>query len=242
MRHRKVGAVMTGQVIRAARQTPFKEVARLLTEHRISGLPVVDEDEQVIGVISETDLMQRQARQAEDHELPRRRWPRLSRRSRASAAKAVARTAGQLMSQPAVTIRAHDSIVQAARVMSERQVKRLPVVDEEGRLVGVVSRSDLVRVFLRPDEEIRQEVIDEVLVRTLWLSPQTIDVSVRGGAVTLTGRLERRSEVPIALRMAGRVDGVVSVADGLSYRTDDSGKSPAEQVPYGITENWIRKL
>lgn len=243
MRHRKVGAVMTHDVVWAERDTPFKEVARLLADHRISGLPVVDDDDKVVGVISEDDLLHRQARQPRDHELPSR-WhlPGLTRRARRASAKAEAVTAAELMTSPAVTVRAHDGIVEAARLMSERQLKRLPVVDEAERLVGIVSRRDLLRVFLRPDELIRQEILDEVVVRTLWLTPAAIDVEVRDGTVTLTGEVERRSEIPVAMRLTARVDGVVTVINELTYRVDDSGPYPAQQVPYGITESWIQRL
>ena len=130
--------------------------------------------------------------------------------------------AGQLMSRPAVTVRPQDSIVDAARSMARHRVERLPVVDEEDRLIGIVTRRDLLRVFLRPDDEIRAEVIDEVLVRSLWLRPQSVAVTVTDGVVRLEGELDRHSEIPIAVRMAGQVDGVVAVVDRLTYRVDDS--------------------
>lgn len=171
MKHDKVGSVMTTEVVRAEYGTPFKEVARLLADHRISGLPVIDEDEKVVGVLSETDLMARQA-QTPDPYAPKRRvrLAGLRRGARKQAMKARARTAGQLMTEPPVTVHADDSIVEAARTMARRRVERLPVLDEEDRLVGIVTRRDLLQVFLRPDREIRQVVIDEVLVRSLWLA------------------------------------------------------------------------
>jgi CBS domain-containing protein len=160
MKHNKVGSVMTTDVVRAGYGTPFKEVARLLADHRISGLPVVDDDEKVIGVISETDLLLRQARTPDPHEPPRRRFPfaPLTRSARRQATKAQARTAGRLMTEPPITVHADDTIVEAARTMAQRHVERLPVVDEEDRLVGIVTRRDLLQVFLRPDRDIRQEV------------------------------------------------------------------------------------
>ncbi|WP_413759840.1 CBS domain-containing protein [Streptomyces sp. MMBL 11-3] len=243
MKHDKVGSVMTTEVVRAVYGTPFKEVAQLLAEHRISGLPVVDEDEKVIGVISETDLMVRQA-QTPDPYAPRRRLrlDALKPGARKQTVKARARTAGQLMTTPPVTVHADDTIVEAARTMADRRVERLPVLDEEDRLVGIVTRRDLLQVFLRPDPEIRQEVIDEILVRSLWLAPRTVDVSVTEGVVTLAGHLERKSEKEIAVSMTRQMDGVVAVVDELSFRLDDARFQSDEQALHGVTDTWLRRI
>ncbi|WP_020123410.1 CBS domain-containing protein [Streptomyces canus] len=242
MMHSKVGSVMTMEVVRATYGTTFKEVARLLRENRISGLPVVDEDDKVIGVISETDLMTHQAQLPEPYEPKRRfRLADLTRTGRRQAAKARARTAGRLMSEPPITVQADNTIVQAARTMAENRVERLPVLDEEGRLVGIVTRRDLLKVFLRPDAEIRREVIDEVLVRALWLAPRSVDVSVTDGVVTLTGQMERKSETGIAAAMTVRVDGVVAVVDKLTYRLDDARIQPDEQALHGVADDWLRR-
>lgn len=245
MKHSKVGTVMVSDVVRATYGTSFKEVARLLYGHRISGLPVVDEDAHVIGVISETDLLSRQARPDDrpytGHER-RFRLPALSRTARVESQKARARTAGQLMSQPPVTVHAEDTIAEAARTMAHHKVERLPVVDEEERLVGIVTRRDLLQTFLRTDSEIRREVIDEVLVRSLWLSPQTLSVQVHEGVVTLSGQVERISEKEIAARMTGHIDGVVGVVDKLTYRLDDSHLRPDSDALHGIADDWLRKL
>jgi CBS domain-containing protein len=146
------------------------------------------------------------------------------------------------MSAPAVTVRADDTVPEAARLMARHRVERLPVVDEEDRLVGIVTRRDLLEVFLRSDEEIRRTVEQEVLLNTLWLAPQNISVRVRNGVVTLAGLLERRSEKSIALRTTGRVDGVVGVVDRLTYRLDDTRLQPAEQALHGVAGDWLRKL
>lgn len=204
MKHRKIGNVMTGDVVRVGSGASPAEVTELLARHRIGGLPVVDEDDKVIGVVSGADLH----------------------------AGSDARTAGQLMSRPAVTVRPRDSVVDAARTMARYGVERLPVIDEEDRLIGIVTRRDLLRVFLRPDHEIRAEVIDEVLVRSLWLPPQTVDVTVTDGVVWLEGQLERHSEVPIVIRMAGQVDGVVAVVDRLTYRVEDARPGPGGRPPH----------
>jgi CBS domain-containing protein len=244
MKHNKVGSVMTTDVIRVEYGTPFKEVARLLAEHGISGLPVVDEDGMVIGVISETDLIARQAATSEPYET-RRRFvflSRLTRGARRQAAKANARTAGRLMTAPPVTAHADDTIVEAARTMARHRVERLPVLDEADRLVGIVTRRDLLQVFLRPDKEIRDEVIGEVLGRTLWLAPRSIDVSVVEGVVTLAGHMERKSETEIALSMTARIDGVVGVVDRLTYRLDDARLPVQEQALHGVADDWLRRL
>ncbi|MFD8565441.1 CBS domain-containing protein [Streptomyces sp. NPDC057694] len=241
MKHSKVGSVMVGDVVRVEYGTPFKEVARLLNRHRISGLPVVDDNERVVGVISETDLLTREARTAEP-DVPAHRWHRPGRSGRAERRKEQARTAGQLMSAPPVTVHADDTIAEAARTMAHRKVERLPVVDEEERLVGIVTRRDLLQVFLRPDDEIRREILDEVFVRTLWLTPQTVSVQVHEGVVTLDGQVERRSEKDIAGRMTGHIDGVIGVVDKLTYRLDDSRLRSDEPAVRGIADDWLRKL
>jgi len=243
MRHNKVGSVMTSDVVRAEYGTSFKEVARLLGKYRISGLPVVDDDDKVIGVISETDLMVRQADAPDPYE-PRRRFrlAGLTPGARRRAAKAEARVAGLLMSEPPVTVHADDTIVEAARTMAQHHVERLPVLDEEHRLVGIVTRRDLLQVFLRPDAEIRDEVIEEVLVHALWVSRHSIDVSVAEGVVTLSGHMERKSETEIAVSMTGRIDGVVAVVDKLTYRLDDARLRSDEPAFHGVADDWLRRL
>jgi CBS domain-containing protein len=243
MKHNKVGSVMSTEVVRAEYGTPFKEVVRRLGEHHISGLPVVDEDDRVIGVISETDLMVRQAETPDPYE-PRKHFrpAGLTPGARKHAAKSRARTAGQLMTEPPVTVHADDSIVEAARTMAQHRVERLPVLDEADRLVGIVTRRDLLRVFLRPDAEIRAEVVEEVLVHALWLAPRSIDVAVTEGVVTLTGRMERKSEKEIALSMTRQVDGVVAVVDKLTFRLDDARIQPQEQALHGVADDWLRRL
>jgi CBS-domain-containing membrane protein len=242
MKHDKVGSVMTGDVVSAEYGTPFKEVARRLADHRISGLPVVDEDDKVIGVISETDLIVHQAATPDPFDAPRlRRLAPLTRSARRQAAKADARTAGQLMTVPPVTAHADDTIVEAALTMAQRRVERLPVLDEEDRLVGIVTRRDLLRVFLRPDAEIHEEVVQEVLVGALWVSPLTVEVTVMEGVVTLTGHLERKSETGIAVSMTRQIDGVVGVVDHLTYRLDDT-RIREEQALHGVADDWLRGL
>ncbi|KNE79297.1 MULTISPECIES: CBS domain-containing protein [Streptomyces] len=251
MKHRKVGTVMTIDVVRAVAATPFQDIVTRLDDHGISGMPVVDDDEKVIGVISVSDLMG--GRPSPDGAGGREtgpgartgalRLPRLGHTARRAAGEdGRAPTAGELMTSPAVTVRALDSIAHAARTMARHQVERLPVVDEEDRLVGIVTRRDLLQIFLRPDADIRREIIDEVLVDALWLPPHAIGVTVVGGVVVLEGCLERRSEVPIAEHMAGQVDGVVSVVSHLTHRYDDSKIRPVEPALHGLADGWLRRF
>ncbi|MFF3744279.1 CBS domain-containing protein [Streptomyces kronopolitis] len=196
MKRRRVGSVMTDEVVSARRGTPADDIARWLAEFDISGLPVVDAEDRVIGVVSATDL----------------------RRHRSATATDGTFTADAVMSAPARTVRADDSVVRAARLMSTSGIERLPVVDEEARLVGMVTRRDVLQIFARPDADIREEIVDEVVVRALWLSPQSVDVVVRDGMVTLSGHLETSGAVAIAVRMTRQVDGVTAVVSRLTHR------------------------
>ncbi|MFF5497786.1 CBS domain-containing protein [Streptomyces aquilus] len=229
MKTRTVGEVMTSEVVRAHGEMSYKDVARLLHGHRISGVPVVDHDDKVVGVISETDLIHRQAAHAEPEDERRFRIPAVRRSSRTAAAKARGTTAEQLMSTPAVTVHPEQRVADAARVMERHHVERLPVVDEEDRLIGIATRRDLLRVFLRTDDEIRQDVIDEVLTRALCLPPHTVIVRVDDGMVSLEGRMENRSHIPLVIQLTWRVDGVVGVVNSLTYRIDDT--RPPERHP-----------
>ncbi|MCX3288904.1 CBS domain-containing protein [Streptomyces nigra] len=219
---RIVGEVMTSEVVEARRETSFKDLARLLDRHRISGLPVVDHDDKVVGVVSETDLIRRQAAQATRGRVRRFRKAALRRSTRHATTAARTTTAEELMSTPAITVHPEQRVADAARVMERHHVDRLPVVDEEDRLIGIVTRRDLLRVFLRTDEEIRREVTDDVLTRALCLPPHTVVASVRDGMVTLRGQVEQRGDIPLAIQLTWRVDGVVGVVNNLTFRGDDT--------------------
>jgi CBS domain-containing protein len=222
-----VGEVMTREVVQAHRQTRFKDLVRLLNRHRIGGLPIVDADDKVVGVISATDLVRGQADRA-DRQI---RLPGLRRPVRVPADGAPGLVAAELMSSPAVTVHPEQLVPEAARMMERHHIERLPVVDEEDRLIGIATRRDLLRVFLRTDEEIRRQVTDEVLVATLGLPSDALAVFVRDGVVTLKGRLELRSDIPLAIRSAWRVEGAVGVVNGLTCRVDDC--VPPERRPTG---------
>ena len=207
----RVGDVMTRDVVVVRRGTPLKEIARQLTEHRISALPVLDAEDRLVGLVSEADLIRRERFGLAD---ARRRWRGRRRRAAGGSAK-------DLMSVPVITISPETDVSRAARLMDSRGLKRLVVVDAEHRLVGIVSRGDLVRVFLRQDDEIRREIISDVLVRLLRADPELVDVRVDDGVVTLSGRLGQRSQIPVAVRLTRAVDGVVDVVNRLGYSLDD---------------------
>jgi CBS domain-containing protein len=219
---RTVADVMTTDVVVARRSTPFKEVVRLMEERHVGSLPVVDDDGvEVLGVVSEADLL------VKEQGLGRRR-------RRAEAGKAHALVAGDAMTSPAIVLRPEASLHGAARVMHERGLKHLPVVDGHGRLVGIVSRSDLLKVFLRTDDEIRREIVEDVIGRTLWIDASTLDVKVVDGVVTVRGQVERKSLIPVMVGLIQAVDGVVEVEDGLSFELDDSELRPPAMVPFGV--------
>jgi CBS domain-containing protein len=207
-----VGEVMTREVRVVRRSTPLKEIARQLVEHGVSAMPVLDEEDRLLGVVSEADLVSRESRDARED---RRRRPFRRLLSPGGTAK-------DLMTTPVITVSAGTTVSRAARMMQARGVKRLVVVDPEGRLVGLVSRADLVRVFLRDDDDIRREVVQDVLVRMLRADPELVNVRVEDGVVILSGRLEQRSQIPIAVRLTRAVDGVVDVVSHLGYTVDDA--------------------
>jgi CBS domain-containing protein len=210
---RSVSDIMTTSVVTVDRITPYKEIARLLAEHRISGLPVVKMGRTVVGVVTEADLLAAQANTA-------RRLRSGSRWTwRPQGRQHPALTAGELMTTPAVTIGPGATIPAAARLMNTHHVRRLPVVDEEGRLLGVISRRDLLSVFLRPDDDIAED-IRKVLDEIVSAAPGEASVSVRNGIVTLTGTLDPKAGphgdlIPLAIRLMWDVDGVVAINDRL---------------------------
>lgn len=232
MKSHIVGEVMTSEVVRARRDTSFKEVVRLLDRYRIGGLPVVDRHDRVLGVVCGTDLLRGRAAHAEQGHGHRFRVPGLGR----PAARGT--VAEEMMSRPALTVRPEQPVPEAARLMERHHVELLPVVDQEGRLVGIVTHRDLLRVFLRADEEIRRQVIDETLAVRPGLPPHAVIVSVRDGMVTLEGRLEHRSDIPPVVRAAWRVEGVIGVDDSLTFRVDDR-HPPAKHPSRRISHYWL---
>ena len=229
--------VMTTDVVTVHSTTPYKEIVRLLEVSGVSAIPVIDDADRLVGIISEADLLLKEEHQGEKHH----RFERAHRR--VEHEKAEGTLAWQVMSAPVVTTSPAESIPAAARVMHEHQVKRLPVVDGSGALVGIVSRGDLLSVFMRPDEEIRREVVHDVIERKLVLTPEESHVQVRvdGGVVQLEGYIDRKTMVEILVSLVQGVEGVVGVKNGLSYRRDDTHIRPYLGVPWGVLPYPLRR-
>jgi CBS domain-containing protein len=214
----KVQDVMTTDVVSVHEEAGFKEIADLLITRGVSAVPVVNDLNYVVGVVSEADLLHKVEFSGEP--VAARLFER--RRQRTARSKAGGDDAAGIMTAPAVTTSADKKVVDAARLMEARQVKRLPVVDDEGRLVGIVSRRDLLKAFQQPDAAIRDEVVEQVLRRVLWVEPTEVHVQVQDGVVTLTGEMERKSTIDVAVALTRSVDGVVDVVDELTYHYDDT--------------------
>ncbi|MFI8287554.1 CBS domain-containing protein [Streptomyces sp. NPDC085614] len=218
MRHRRIDRLMTREVVSVRGDAPFKEVVRTLSRSRVTAVPVLDGGGRVLGVVSEADLLRKTADQAA---VPggQRAVPGLEAPERA---KSEGTRAEELMSAPAVCARPEWTVPEAARLMEVQGVKRLVVVDDEDRPVGIVSRRDLLGVFLREDDDIRREIVEDVLGDTLRLTPDVLSVEVRDGRVDLVGSLPFRRMIPAVERMCATVDGVVSVScSRLTYDIDD---------------------
>jgi CBS domain-containing protein len=217
----KVADVMTRTVVAVRPETPLKEVASIMVERGISGVPVVSADGAVVGVVSEADFVLKE-RGAEGGR------PRLlarvfgeSRQTKRELAKIEATTAGQAMTAPAITVEAADTLKSAAEIMAGRRINRLPVV-EGGTLVGIVTRADVVRAFVRPDAELERLVREKGLARTaFWLEPAAFEVTVAAGVVHLAGRVERRSLADTIVEVTHALGGVVGVESDLTWEIDD---------------------
>jgi CBS domain-containing protein len=215
----RVREFMTPQVVTVRTSASLKEVAQLLAEHRISGLPVVD-DRRVLGVISEADLL---AKVGGPDAVARRPFGRIlgeSSTTREQLAKIDASTAQEAMTAPAITIAPEKPVIEAAAIMARRRVNRLPVVDSE-LLVGIISRGDVVRVFSRSDEELAEVIRQAVLYQTLWLDPAVFEVGVTNGNVRIAGRVERRSTAEMIERIPTLIPGVIGVEADVAWEIDD---------------------
>ncbi|MGW0117959.1 CBS domain-containing protein [Streptomyces sp. NPDC003327] len=204
-------------------------MTRLLTSHHISGLPVVDDDDKVMGVVSRTDLTRRQAARGRNGSGRGRVLRVLRWIAHARPATGRALTAGGLMSSPAVTVHPEQRVVDAARIMERRRIDRLPVVDEEDRLIGITTRRDLLRVFLRTDAEIHEAVAGVLYSHGPAHDAGRLHIDVREGIVTIEGVAGPGTGTTALVRAAWRVDGVVGVVNRLTAdRRDDP---PAPHVP-----------
>jgi CBS-domain-containing membrane protein len=225
--HSTVRDVMTTDVVTVDRITPYKEIVQLLAKHKISAVPVLIMGRHVAGVVSEADLLAAQdqaARQARTRTTGLLPW------TRRQVTQHPKQTAEQLMTKPAITIHPDAPIPRAAAAMNNHHVKRLPVVDPDGKLIGIVSRRDLLTVFLRPDAQIEAEV-GELLTEILFADPATVRVAVHGGVVALLGHTGSQDHdlIPVAIRLIWDIDGVIDVVDKTSDEAApaNSAVSPA---------------
>lgn len=213
----KISELMQRDVVVVATTATLKEAATLLTQHRISGLPVVAPDGRLVGVLSEADILCKE----DGHPVELSGFVgRLLEDAYGDQERFDARTVEEAMSTPPITISSRGDVVEAARLMTAHHVNRLPVVDGD-RLVGIVSRADLVRAFTRDDEAIEREIAEDVLLSTLWIAPGSVEVGVDDGVVTLTGRVETKTIAEIAAAYVRRVPGVVAVESSLEWGFDD---------------------
>ncbi|MEW1908363.1 CBS domain-containing protein [Kitasatospora sp. NPDC085895] len=233
MGHRTVESVMTRDVVRVAPETGFREIVALLAEFDITAVPVVDAEDRPIGIVSEADLLRTLAAQEDDPATE-------SAADRAPAGTAdggpdggrAAVTAAELMTGSVLCTTPGASVVAAARLMTAHGVKRLPVVDADGRLAGLVSRGDLLRVFLREDRLIHREIVEEVLGKVDGVSPALVGVEVVQGRVVLSGTIETPGLAPLVVRLCRSVDGVVSVTDRTGTGTE-GGPDPVHAYATG---------
>ena len=208
----KVADVMNRDVVVVSPRMPLKDVARVLVNRHFSGVPVVDDDGQVLGVVSEGDILAKERGPGSETSIFGRALELES-----WANKHDARDAGDAMTSPAVTIDPLRNVSEAAALMLDRSVNRLPVINADGKLVGIVTRADLVRAFVRDDAEIEREIRDDVLLRTLWETPDRFRVRVNSGEVTLAGKVNDAHAAGTLVRFVERVPGVVNVRSRITW-------------------------
>ncbi len=206
--------IMSIDVLTVSPEESLKAAARLMVERGVSGLPVVNAEGKLVGIITEADFLEREA----DRSHRRLLDALMHKPDTVSEAE----TVGQVMSTHPVVIYPEASVTEAARVMSHHHVKRLPVVNDEGRLQGIISRGDVVTVFTRPDDVIEDEVREDIIDRVLLLDGDTLDVTVDEGMVKLSGRLPTRTDKRLLEEMVRRVDGVVSMESDVTFEIDDT--------------------
>jgi len=207
----RVKDVMTSDVVTVGEEAGYKDIIAVMRGRRVSAVPVLDASGQLAGMVSEADLLLKEVgTDATGGYL-------ISTGRRGEQAKAAGVTAADLMTQPPVTIGPEDSVVAAARRMRDCRVKRLPVVDRAGRLVGIVSRVDVLSVFSRPDTEIRDEIVKQIITAEFALDPSAFEVTVSSGIVTVSGQADSHA---VALQLADalrHVEGVVDIRDRISF-------------------------
>ena len=214
----KVTDVMTRNVIAVRQGASFKEIAARLRDEHVSAFPVLDNANTVIGVVSEGDLIAKEAVAGDGQDYT---GPLAGLLHRRELEKARGVTAGELMTKPPVTVHAEDLVSQAAQLMYDHRVKRLPVVDGAGRLMGIVSRTDVLSVFSRPDDEIHQQITQDVILSTYLTDPLRFRVTVKDGVVTIAGEPETAAVGRQIVSTIRHIEGVVAVRDRLDYPSPD---------------------
>lgn len=217
-RRRTVSDVMTSHVHVASPRAPFKVLVRLIEDNKVSAIPIVDQQGIPVGIVSEADLLLKERR----HELESSEDLLHLRKRRHERAKAEGTVASELMTSPVITVPSGTPLSEAARIMQMKNVRRLVVVDQRGHIAGIVSRSNLLQVFLRTDEELRNEIRDTLIPALALSSSANVRVQVRSNVVTLSGEVDRKSDVEILIQMARELDGVVGVVNRLTYFRDDT--------------------
>lgn len=224
----RVRDFMTSEVITVRPETSIKQAAEIMVEGEVSGIVVVGDDQRVIGVVSEADYVEAESSRGAPKRASLLRWF-----SGSGPVKAAATRVEDIMTSPVVTIGPDENHRSAARIMAKKHVKRLPVV-EDGRLVGIVSRMDIVRVFDRVDEEIVDEIVNELMPDVLWIDPRRANVESEDGEVHLSGQMATRADAELLAALAARVDGVITVESELTWEFDPEEKTrqPELQNPF----------
>lgn len=196
---------MTTDVITVSTETGIRDAARLMFRNRVSGLPVTSPDGALIGIITEADFLRLEVERQE-------------------GATDLGETVGEVMSPGVVTTGPETEVYDAAKMMTFQDIKRLPVVDDDSRLLGIISRADIVSVFTRPDDVIEDEIREDLIRRVLFIDPDELNVTVTNGVVTFIGEIGTRNEARLLAELASRLDGVLHVESELAWRLDDGGE------------------
>ncbi len=222
----KVRDVMTRQVVTARPEMSLRDLALLLSEHRISGMPVLDGNGSVIGIVSEADILAKE-RGPEPVHGGGLSWLFGERAAPDDLRRRAATTVGEAMTTPAITIEQDRPLREAAACMLDRGINRLPVT-VDGLLVGILSRADLVRAYIRRDAEALAAIRDQVIRKTMWLDPDDMIVEVHEGVARLAGTVDRQSTAAIIERLVALVDGIDLTVNDLRWEMDDSELAPVD--------------
>ncbi|MBT8214935.1 MAG: CBS domain-containing protein [Acidimicrobiia bacterium] len=208
--------IMSKGVVTVTPEQTLKAAARLMIGEGVSGLPVVDGAGAVVGIITEADFLAKEASRG------RTRYRRLLDTIFGEEEIVKAELVSEAMTPDPITIDPHARVSEAARIMDENKVKRLPVVDTAGKLLGIVSRADVVGAFIRPDEVIEAQLRQDVIRRILMIDDKELAVSVKDGIVMVGGTVPTKTDARLLEELAARLEGVIRVDADLSWRVDDT--------------------